>query len=244
MRVIGKSVIGMCRTKNEDAIYISDESFPIKNLFIVADGMGGYNGGEIASDTAINAFLEYVKKQPERKKKKTEILDLLVEGVSASNRVVYQKSRESEEFAEMGTTFIVATVQENKLFVAYVGDSRVYILRGDTLRQITTDHSYVMELVKMGNITIEEAAVHPQRNIITRAVGTRETVEVDTCMDELQTGDLILMCSDGLSTMLTDVEIKKILKKDSDLEVKAQELVDCANEKGGYDNISVVLIEE
>jgi len=244
MRAIGKSEIGMCRTKNEDAIFISDDNFPFKDLFIVADGMGGYNAGEVASASAIQAFLGYVKKEWDITEKKAEVLDFLVEGVSVSNHAVYHKSKESEEFAEMGTTFVVATIQEHKLFVAYVGDSRVYVLREDELRQITTDHSYVMELVKMGNITMEEAAVHPQRNIITRAVGTKKTVEADTSIEDLQDGDMILMCSDGLSTMLTDTEMKDILKKGADLEARAQELVDCANKKGGHDNISLVLIEE
>lgn len=244
MNAVGLSVIGMCRENNEDAIYISEEEFPLQNLFVVADGMGGCNAGDIASQCAIESFLDYVREQAKKERETYEYLDLLVGGIAACNQVVYHKSLESEKLNEMGTTFVAAVIEEKHLYVAHVGDSRAYIYHDKALKQITTDHSYVMELVKAGNITVEEAAVHPQRNIITRAVGSKELVESDTVIEELEAGDLVLLCTDGLSNMLSSEDMAEILQMEESLEKKAQLLVDQANAKGGLDNISLVLIEE
>ena len=243
MKAYGKSVTGLKRKNNEDAIYISDENSELKHLYIVADGMGGHNAGEVASNSAITAFNQYIHDNVHEIKEE-EILDLLVSAVQHCNTDIYQKSSVDEHLSEMGTTLIAAVVMNHKLYVTHVGDSRLYIFREEEIRQLTNDHSYVMELVRLGKITREEAAVHPNRNIITRAVGTHETVEVDTIIENLFEGDIILICSDGLSTMVDDWEMKEILSKEETQEQKVQALIDKANEKGGLDNISIILIQE
>ena len=239
MRALGKSVVGMCRTNNEDAIYFPKSKDSKYNVYIVADGMGGCNAGEVASSTAVKSFLEYLEQ------KRKVGTDANREGVAYVNQKVYEKSQESPDFWQMGTTFIVAAIDENnKLYIVYVGDSRVYLLHGEEpITQLTTDHSYVMELVRTGNISLEEAAVHPKRNLITRAIGIRETVEPDSVIVDVKEGDFILLCSDGLSNMLTNLEIESILKEEIDLQQKVDKMINLANEKGGFDNISLVLIE-
>ncbi len=140
-------------------------------------------------------------------------------------------------------TLVAVTIENEKMFVVHVGDSRVYLFRENNLQQITTDHSYVMELVKIGSITREEAEVHPKRNIITRAIGIREDVEADTIIEDMKQGDKILLCTDGLSNMVSKGEMTKILIEQCSTEEKVKKLVVLANEKGGLDNISLILIE-
>ncbi|MCI9354036.1 MAG: Stp1/IreP family PP2C-type Ser/Thr phosphatase [Firmicutes bacterium] len=234
MKAVGNSVIGMRRTNNEDAIYINEQ----KNLYLVADGMGGCNAGEVASSTAISAFVKAMENA-----ENGEILDKMMSAVAQCNKEVYQKSRENIEFLDMGTTLVAVTIENEKMFVVHVGDSRVYLFRENNLQQITTDHSYVMELVKIGSITREEAEVHPKRNIITRAIGIREDVEADTIIEDMKQGDKILLCTDGLSNMVSKGEMTKILIEQCSTEEKVKKLVVLANEKGGLDNISLILIE-
>ena len=234
MKAVGNSVIGMRRTNNEDAIYINEQ----KNLYLVADGMGGCNAGEVASSTAISAFVKAMENA-----ENGEILDKMMSEVAQCNKEVYQKSRENIEFLDMGTTLVAVTIENEKMFVVHVGDSRVYLFRENNLQQITTDHSYVMELVKIGSITREEAEVHPKRNIITRAIGIREDVEADTIIEDMKQGDKILLCTDGLSNMVSKGEMTKILIEQCSTEEKVKKLVVLANEKGGLDNISLILIE-
>ncbi len=234
MKAVGNSVIGMRRTNNEDAIYINEQ----KNLYLVADGMGGCNAGEVASSTAISAFVKAMENA-----ENGEILDKMISAVAQCNKEVYQKSRENIEFLDMGTTLVAVTIENEKMFVVHVGDSRVYLFRENNLQQITTDHSYVMELVKIGSITREEAEVHPKRNIITRAIGIREDVEADTIIEDMKQGDKILLCTDGLSNMVSKGEMTKILIEQCSTEEKVKKLVVLANEKGGLDNISLILIE-
>lgn len=238
MRFITKSDVGKMRENNEDYVYRSNQDEDLGNLFLVADGMGGTNAGEIASHTASKTLIQYCKEN-----NPSEPLDLLVEGVIAANKAVYEKSLQGEQYAEMGTTMVVGKIEENKLYLAYVGDSRGYLLHQGRFIQLTTDHSYVMELVKTGNITLEEAKIHPKRNLITRAVGVGMELEVDTVIAEVEDGDVVLLCTDGLTTMVTDEEIKQILEQPLSLEEKGETLVALANEKGGQDNISVVLGE-
>ncbi len=234
MKAVGNSVIGMRRTNSEDAIYINEQ----KNLYLVADGMGGCNAGEVASSTAISAFVKAMENA-----ENGEILDKMMSAVAQCNKEVYQKSRENIEFLDMGTTLVAVTIENEKMFVVHVGDSRVYLFRENNLQQITTDHSYVMELVKIGSITREEAEVHPKRNIITRAIGIREDVEADTIIEDMKQGDKILLCTDGLSNMVSKGEMTKILIEQCSTEEKVKKLVVLANEKGGLDNISLILIE-
>lgn len=234
MKAVGNSVIGMRRKNNEDAIYVNEE----KRLYIVADGMGGCNAGEVASSTAITYFVEAMEKTENE-----EILDRMMFATRACNQIVYQKAKKNIEYMDMGTTIVAATIENDKVYVIYVGDSRAYRFRDNDMRQITTDHSYVMELVKIGSITIEEAEVHPKKNIITRAIGVREDVEPDIVIADIKQGDKILLCTDGLSNMVSKKEMAKILVKEISTEEKVKELILLANEKGGLDNISLILIE-
>lgn len=242
MKAVGLSDIGRCRKNNEDAFYVPTEEDSVQNLYIVADGMGGCNAGEVASSLAIEAFLNYIKKEQSHHKEE-DIPDLLTGAMVEANRAVYLKSNSGSDFAEMGTTLVAAAVQGGKIYVVYVGDSRAYLYQNKQLVQLSTDHSYVMELVKMGTITKEEAAIHPKRNIITRAIGIRERVETDAVMEEAGKGDILLLCTDGLSGMLTDREITEIIGKRISLEKRADQLVQRANERGGHDNVSLILVD-
>lgn len=234
MKAVGNCVIGMKRTNNEDAIYVNEQN----HLYLVADGMGGCNAGEVASNTAISAFVEAMEQS-----QATEILDKMMESILDCNRKVFEKSKQKAEYTDMGTTLVAAVIENNKIFVVHVGDSRAYIFRQNNLRQITTDHSYVMELVKSGSITREEAERHPKKNIITRAVGIRDDVEADIIIEDILEGDKVLLCTDGLSNMVSKNEIIEILVQTYPTEEKVQKLVHLANEKGGLDNISLILIE-
>ncbi len=242
MKAVGISDIGRCRKNNEDALYVPSKEDDIQNLFIVADGMGGCNAGEVASQYAIDSFLEYIRKERDAHGEE-DIPDLLTAAMTASNRAVYKKSNSEREFAEMGTTMVTAAVQDGKIYIAYVGDSRAYLFRKRELSPLTTDHSYVMELVRLGSITREEAASHPKRNIITRAIGIKETVETDAIVEKAMQGDILLLCTDGLSGMVSDKAMAEVIDKRITLEKKAQKLVEMANERGGYDNISLILVD-
>lgn len=244
MNAVGKSVTGLRRKNNEDSIFLSNQSegsglFP--PLYIVADGMGGHNGGEIASSVSIAAFCEYIKyhsfAEPE------ELLDHMVGAVQYANSVLFQKANENADLLGMGTTFDAATIAGDKLYIVHVGDSRLYLVRNGELQQITQDHSWVMEMVRQGKLTQEEALVHPQKNIITRALGTEEAVEADTVIEPLSENDSILLCTDGLTNMLTDDKIQSILVSQDTLEHRAERLIAEANAGGGLDNISIIIIE-
>lgn len=239
MKAVGISDIGRCRKNNEDAYYLAEEDAPLQHLYIVADGMGGCNAGEVASNGAIEAFVDYVAEHKEIQ----EIPDLLTGAFQAANKSVFDQSNSALEFAEMGTTMVAAVVDHGKVYVAHVGDSRAYLMQKEILHPLTTDHSYVMELVKSGTITKEEAAVHPKRNIITRAVGIKDTVETDMTIVPVEKGDLLLLCTDGLSGMLSDGEMAQMLRQKESVKRKAEKLVETANLRGGYDNISLILIE-
>ncbi len=234
MKAAGNSVIGMKRANNEDAIYIDEK----EQLFLVADGMGGCSAGEVASSTAICAFVKAMEQTED-----AEILDKMVGAVIQCNKAVFEKAKEDIIFMDMGTTLVAAVIENDKVFIVYVGDSRAYVFRENELKQLTTDHSYVMELVKSGSITMQEAEVHPKRNIITRAIGIKEDVEADTVIEQVHPGDKILLCTDGLSGMLSRAEMTKILIKEEETEQKVKDLTALANEKGGLDNISLILIE-
>lgn len=240
MKAVGISDVGRYRKNNEDAYYIaSDNDGRNGNLFIVADGMGGCNAGEVASNYAIESFLEYFYDE----KNKEDILDQLAGALIAANQAVYRKSNSSREFAEMGTTLVAAAIRDGKIYIVYVGDSRAYLIRKNEIVPLTTDHSYVMELVKLGTITREEAATHPKRNIITRAIGLNKSVEVDAVVQAIEKGDVLLLCTDGLSGMLKDGEMLEIILKRISLEKRAQRLLESANNHGGYDNISLILVD-
>lgn len=231
--------IGKKRKLNQDYVFTSDTPVGnLPNVYIVADGMGGHNAGDYASkytvETIVNEVENSFEKNPVR---------ILGRAIEKANEKIRRKAEEYDAFSGMGTTVVAATcLNEKYLEVANVGDSRLYVVN-DKIEQITRDHSLVEEMVRMGGIGREEARTHPDKNIITRAVGARETVDADFFSVELFKGDLVLMCSDGLTNMLEDREILSILGGEGNVEDKAEELIRAANNNGGKDNIAVIIIE-
>lgn len=230
--------IGRKRKLNQDYVYTSEKPVgSLPNIFIVADGMGGHNAGDYASkytvETIINEIAASEEKIPEK---------ILENAIKTANDQLRKQARENTDMVGMGTTVVAATCDGNDLLVANVGDSRLYVV-GEKIRQITRDHSLVEEMVRMGGIDRATARNHPDKNIITRAVGADEHVDIDFFKVSLLSGELVLMCSDGLTNMLEDEEIRMILNGQRDIVEKAEELVKAANRNGGKDNIAVVLIE-
>lgn len=238
---VGKSDIGRCRAKNEDSMMVSNTAVGnLPNVYVIADGMGGHKAGNVASSVAIKCFNEYVQK-PEHSN--DEVLDILIGGINYANSVVYNMTLENEEYSNMGTTFLACTICGNNAYIAHVGDCRLYKISNYNITQITNDHSYVAELVRMGRITEEEAAVHPDRHSITRAVGSEPTVIADGIICSISSGDIILMCSDGLTNMIDNDAILHIADDGIlTLDQKVDKLIDTANENGGIDNITAILI--
>lgn len=246
MHAIGKVDMGKRRTKNEDAVFVSNTPIGIlPNLYIVADGMGGHKAGSTASQLAITSFCEYIENHGMTGVKTREDITILLKmGIRHANHMVYEAARDHEEYAGMGTTFTVATVIENILYLAHVGDTRLYLVNKNTMHQATTDHSLVQEMLDQGFISEHESKGHPQRHIITRAVGTYAKVKVDALMYEVNKVDYILLCSDGLTTMLSNEEVHEIIYSYKHIEDIATALIEAANEKGGLDNIAVVIAKK
>ncbi len=230
--------IGQKRQLNQDYIYRSETPVGnLPNVFIVADGMGGHNAGDYASRLAVETVVEEIGASFEK-----NAVKILNNAIRRANEQLRKRAREDKALSGMGTTIVAATCIGRYLEVANVGDSRLYVI-SDEIRQITQDHSLVEEMVRMGGLDKETARNHPDKNIITRAVGARRDVEVDFFNVELQTGDLVLLCSDGLTNMVDDEMICRILKGDGNLEDRVEELMKTANQNGGKDNISVIVIE-
>lgn len=239
LRAFSITDIGKKRQLNEDYVYARTEALGmLPNLFIVADGMGGHKAGDHASRETVELMAEQVSDS-----RQVEPKEILKQAIEVANRKVYQDARHSIELEGMGTTAVAATVWEDKMLVMNVGDSRLYLVNQEEIRQITVDHSLVEEMVKKGVLAKEDARTHPKKNIITRAVGVMSTVEPDFFEVEWKPGDRILMCSDGLCNMLEDNELWLIVNSVGSLEEKAKMLVDAANGNGGKDNISVILVE-
>lgn len=231
--------IGRKRRTNQDFVYTSEQSVgSLPNLFLVADGMGGHKAGDYASKMTVETIVEKAAASAE-----TEPERVLAEAISAANTLVYEQAGSAPELEGMGTTVVAATCDGMRLHVANVGDSRLYVANGREVVQITKDHSWVEEMVRRGGIPRAEARNHENKNIITRAVGADENVRADFFTVDLKEGDLVLMCTDGLTNMLDDEEIRMILAGSRDIVEQAEGLVRAANERGGSDNISVVLIE-
>lgn len=231
--------IGRKRQLNQDFVFSSDDSIgALKNLYIVADGMGGHNAGDFASKYTVETVVREIKGSIEKKP-----FRIIGKAVRVANELVRARAKEDIHMYGMGTTIVIATIDEHQLQIANVGDSRLYII-SDTIRQITRDHSLVAEMVRKGGIAPEAAKDHPDKNIITRAVGARDSIEVDFFTEDLSEGDIVLLCSDGLTNMLSDEEIFNIVKKSTTIEEKATELINAANENGGKDNIAVILIDD
>ncbi len=240
MKVFAKSDIGKARELNEDFFYISNENDSLK-LYILADGMGGYNGGEIASKLATVSAKGYIESNFDKiEHSKEKILELIRNAMEYANMLVHEKSKENEELTNMGTTLEVCLIYNNKAFIGHIGDSRIYRIRKNIIRKITQDHSYVQELVKDGTITKEEAIHHPKKNMLIKALGCTPFVEPDITVKGFLKDDIIVICSDGLTNMLSDEEIYATLTQD--INSSSNSLVNKANQLGGNDNITVIVL--
>lgn len=230
--------VGQKRKDNQDYIFTSEKPIGnLPNLFLVADGMGGHKAGDYASRCAVETICDVADRAFEK-----EPQAILKKAIEAANEMVYQKSLEEPDLEGMGTTIVAATCMGHYVQIANVGDSRLYVI-GDSIRQITQDHSWVEEMVRVGALDKEDARTHAKKNIITRALGANNGVEIDFFTVEVEEGEEILMCSDGLTNMLEDEEIRMIVKGQRDIVEKVEALVREANNRGGTDNISVVMIE-
>lgn len=238
MKSFGMTDIGKRRKVNQDYLFFSDEPvgcFP--NLYIVADGMGGHRAGDKASSYSVTRFVELAKNA--RKELPFLSMERLLNQVNAE---LFDMSRREEEYAGMGTTFVAATVVDNVVYVMNVGDSRLYYYDG-TLKQVTMDHSLVEELVRAGELDRAESRNHPQKNIITKAVGVADTVSPDFFMLDITEGQRILLCSDGLSNMVDDEKLEEIMAESGEIDELAKKCVDEALFYGGLDNIAVVIAQ-
>lgn len=240
MLSFGKTDIGKKRSMNQDNLFFSDEPVGcLPNLYIVADGMGGHKAGDYASSYAVYRFVEFVKQC-----ENSNPITVMKQGIHAVNDGILAASREREEFSGMGTTFVCAVVDANHLYVANIGDSRLYVLDKDSIRQITLDHSLVEELIRTGQLDPLKVRNHPEKNIITRALGANEEAIPDFFEIELHMDERILMCSDGLSNMVEDDEIQNIIMEAEKPEAAVERLIDRANYYGGKDNIAALVVAQ
>lgn len=231
MWLCGQSDIGKVRQQNEDFW-----TFNPPHFMLIADGMGGHAAGEVASRMAARSVMLFLQD-------KTVIDEgTLRDAIGEANRLIYQMAQSNEAYGGMGTTMILGYECCNTIHWAHVGDSRMYLYRNQTLHQITQDHSFVGELERSGQITKEEAKVHPKRNLLTRAVGAERDIEVDTGTLPLEKNDILLLCTDGLTNMVSEAEIATIIEAHIDQpELALTQLIDIANENGGNDNITIIL---
>lgn len=225
-----KTDIGKARDINQDYYYIPNQESNLQ-LFILADGMGGYNGGEVASSLATQSTRSYIENNFNKiEHTKENILNLIKNAIEYANMVVFEKAKNNSELQGMGTTLDVCFIYNNKIYIGHVGDSRIYRVRGEIIRKLTKDHSYVQQLVEDGKITREEAKNHPKKNMLTKALGCTAYVEPDIRARNLEPGDILLMCSDGLTNMVEEKEIYKVVKQNP--KTASQTLVNLANEAG------------
>ncbi len=229
---------GIQREMNQDYFFASDEPVGnLPNLYIVADGMGGHKAGDYASRYTTQRIVASVSRSPGE-----EPITILKEAIATANKLLIEEAAEDEAKQGMGTTLVAATIYDRKLYVANVGDSRLYVI-GNDIRQITRDHSLVAEMVRMGEVDVSEAREHPDKNIITRAIGAGPEVEADFFEVELEEKDHILICTDGLTNMVEDTIICDIVLCDAPLEERVERLISTANQNGGRDNITAMIME-
>ncbi len=237
MKSYGITDIGNVRKYNQDYSLECDEEIgTLDNLYVVCDGLGGRNAGEYASSTAAENFFDIVEGSDLENP-----LAIFKDAMNQVNDLIYNEGQQPE-YQGMATTLVAATIRDDVLYVANVGDSRAYII-GEEVTQVTWDHSYVGELMRRGKITKEEARFHNRNNVITRAIGAEPDVEPDYFQVELEDDEMVVLCTDGLYNMVSDRTIQAVVNARGSLRAKAEKLVDLANEAGGKDNIAAVLIE-
>ena len=239
MKTFSITDIGRLRETNQDYVYTSDTPVgALPNLFLVADGMGGHNAGDYASKYTVETVVSLLQEFPG-----DDLKALLSDAIEEANRRLISQAENDPALFGMGTTLVALVIVDGKALIANVGDSRLYVVNGSNITQITEDHSYVQQMVKIGEMDASEARISPEKNIITRAIGAEPNVEIDFFERKLKKGDEILMCTDGLTNMVDDEDIRRIIIGQRDIVEKTMKLVQSANENGGRDNISVVLVD-
>ncbi len=240
MKIFGKTDIGLVRETNQDAFCFG--SFDDKNCWaVVCDGMGGVSGGQVASGICVEKVSEALKRGYRQNMTISSAKNLLTTAINAANSAVFKKSQENLELKGMGTTIVAVVVLGNIAVIAHIGDSRAYLVNKE-IKPVTKDHSFVQLLIDTGKITEEEAKVHPDRNVITRAVGIEHVVDVEIDIVDVCNGDKILICTDGLNGYVPDADILKIVNEYGDS--STEKLVETANNAGGRDNVTVVIIAD
>ncbi len=240
LTIAGKTDIGMRRADNEDSFYaakLSDETA----FAVVCDGMGGKNGGAIASQTAVATIKSILEEGYRDDFNENTTKNLMFTAVESANSKVFSMSRENTSLQGMGTTAVLAVIHGNLIQIAYAGDSRAYLIEKSGIRQITRDHSIVQMMVDRGEISREEAQFHPQKRFITRAVGVEETLDIDYLEERMPESGTLLLCTDGLSNALDDEQILDLVRN-GDFSLAPERLISKANAMGGFDNITAVLI--
>ncbi len=231
--------VGQKRTVNQDFVFTSETPVGnLPNLFVVADGMGGHKAGDFASSYAVEVLLSTI-----REDENSNPVKIIRAAIETANTQLLREASDNEAMSGMGTTMVLVTIVGHYAYVANVGDSRLYLIDENKISQITKDHSLVEEMVRMGEISRDDARNHPDKNIITRALGAGRDVDVDFFDVRLTPGDILLLCSDGLSNMVPDEDIRQVILTSETLEEAGRRLVSMANDNGGRDNIAVVLVE-
>lgn len=233
MRTAARTEAGLIRKINED-YYLCN---PVKGLFIVADGMGGHLAGEVASEMAVKSIEKSLEKPF------SDPLLALQQAVQEANRIIYANAQDDITRQGMGTTVTSAWIKGNKLFLAHVGDSRAYLIRNGSIKLLTDDHSYVGELIRSGNLTEKQAQNHPQRNVLMRAVGADAHIDIDLLEVNLEAGDYLLLCTDGLSNLVTGEEMLNSVLQEDSLEKSIDNLVELAYDRGASDNLTVIIVQ-
>jgi PPM family protein phosphatase len=239
MFICACSDVGKTRNINQDAVYhVEDDDLP---LYIVADGMGGHKSGEYASNLSIHMISKlYEENKREIISGKMEVPYFLNRAIKAANEKILSES-EDNDIRKMGTTLTMVIVKDREAYVGHIGDSRAYLMRNESIIQLTHDHSLVAELLRSGSITAEEARNHPQKNIITKALGTDRDINPDIYTKELKKDDILLLCTDGLTNMITEEEIKQRILRSSEMQELCGLLTNEANNLGGPDNITILI---
>lgn len=227
---------GLSRENNEDSLLV----LPDVGLLAVADGMGGYKGGEVASNLALQTLEEELGRLLRKGERRRQAL---LDSVKTANGMVFARSDQNQELKGMGTTITACLLGEGELFTAHVGDSRAYLLRQGIIRQLTRDHSLVQELLRNGGINEEQALQHPQRHMLTRALGTERSVEVDVYQEPVQANDFLLLCTDGLTRYLGQEDLLNIIISAKDIDAAVRALMEKALQGGGADNITIILAQ-
>ncbi len=240
MRIVSKTDIGMARRSNQDA-YATGEFSGSVAWAVVCDGMGGANGGNIASATAVKIISEHISSSYREGMSSNSVRTMLESAINAANLMVYDMSQQSDDLAGMGTTVVACVVIDGVAHISHVGDSRAYRVSTDSIEQLTRDHSYVQRLIEDGRLTEEEAKTYPHRHVITRALGVEERIMVDYNEVTLEQDDVLMICTDGLSGMVECDQMLEVFRRNSFYEYPDR-LVKLANEQGGSDNITVVIL--